>query len=130
MVVGLGLAAELADKQASARREACAAFRCLLLRALAPLEPEFNGDQEHVTPSTINLSVPGLDSETFMVATKGIIAVSNGSACTSQSYQPSHVLKAMRLSSDRVKQAVRLSWSHLTPPVNWADVVAAIQQAW
>jgi cysteine desulfurase len=99
-----------------------------VLEGLAPLEPELNGDQQQVLPNTISLSVPGLDSEAFMLAAKGLIAVSNGSACTSQSYQPSHVLKAMGLGSDRIKSAVRISWCHLTPEVNWPEVVAAVRR--
>ena len=63
-----------------------------------------------------------------MLATKGLIAVSNGSACTSQSYQPSHVLQAMGLPTDRIKGAIRLSWCHLTPDVNWQEVVAAAKR--
>jgi cysteine desulfurase len=97
-----------------------------LLNGLAPLEPKINGDQERVLPNTVSLSVPGLDSEAFILATKDLISVSNGSACTSQSYQPSHVLEAMGLETDRVKSTVRLSWCHLTPQVNWPEVVAAV----
>jgi cysteine desulfurase len=126
LIVGLGLAAELGAKDAATRRKACEAYRTCVLKGLAPLEPDINGDQERVLPNTVSLSVPGLDSEAFMLATKGLIAVSNGSACTSQSYQPSHVLEAMGLEADRVKSTVRLSWCHLTPPVNWAEVVAAV----
>jgi cysteine desulfurase len=128
LIAGLGLAAELADNDASARRRKCADYRRCVLEGLAPLEPELNGDQRQVLPNTISLSVPGLDSEAFMLATKGLIAVSNGSACTSQSYQPSHVLKAMGLGGDRIKSAVRLSWCHLTPQANWPEVVAAVRR--
>lgn len=128
LIVGFGLAAELAEKHAKTRRKACSDFRCALLKGLAPLEPQLNGDQDKTTFNTVSLSIPGLDSEAFMVATKGLIAVSNGSACTSQSYQPSHVLQAMGLESERVKGAIRFSWCHLTPPVPWQDVVAAVKR--
>jgi cysteine desulfurase len=64
-----------------------------------------------------------------MLATKDLIAVSNGSACTSQSYQPSHVLKAMGLSDERVQSSLRFSWCHLTPDVDWDDVVTAVERA-
>jgi len=127
LIAGLGLAAELASTEAGRRRNICSEFRSRVLEGFAPLAPEFNGDQQRVLPNTISLSIPGLDSEAFMLATKGLISVSNGSACTSQSYQPSHVLKAMGFGPERLKGAVRLSWCHLTPPVNWVEVVAAVR---
>ena len=61
-----------------------------------------------------------------MVALKEEIAVSNGSACTSHSYQPSHVLKAMEISDQMIHGAVRLSWCHLTEQLNWNRVVKII----
>ena len=128
LIAGFGLAAELAEKNAAARKKRCAAFRSALLQGLSPLQPEFNGDPDRVLPTTLNFSITGLDSEAFMLATKGLIAVSNGSACTSQSYQPSHVLQAMSLPTDRIKGAIRMSWCHLTPDVNWSEVVAATRR--
>jgi cysteine desulfurase len=128
LIVGFGLAAELARKHANNREQACRAFRARALRALAPLGVEFNGDQDRALPHTLNISVPGLDAEAFMLATKHLIALSNGSACTSQSYQPSHVLRAMSLGADRIQSSLRFSWCHLTPDVDWDAVVAAVQQ--
>jgi cysteine desulfurase len=69
-----------------------------------------------------------LDAEAFMLATKHLISISNGSACTSNSYQPSHVLRAMGLGPDRIQSSLRLSWCHFTPEVDWDGVVAAVQQ--
>jgi cysteine desulfurase len=126
LVVGLGLAAELATKHCGARQEACRTFREGLLHGLAPLAPEYNGDQDLVLPHVLNLAVPGVDAEAFMLATKDLIAISNGSACTSQSYQPSHVLNAMGLSRERIQSSLRFSWCHMTPPVDWSAVVDAI----
>jgi cysteine desulfurase len=55
-----------------------------------------------------------------------VLSISNGSACTSQSYSASHVLIAMGLPEDHIKGAVRLSWCHLTPEVDWNAVVRVI----
>ena len=41
--------------------------------------------------------------------------IANDSTCTSQSYTASHVLRDMGLLEDHVKEALRLSWCHLTP---------------
>jgi cysteine desulfurase len=94
---------------------------------LSPLKPEFNGDQSRVLPHTLNFAVPGLDAEAFMLATRDLIAISNGSACTSHSYTPSHVLAAMGLSHDRIQSSVRMSWCHMTPDVDWEEVVSAVE---
>jgi len=71
--------------------------------------------------------VPGLDSEALMVALKDLIAISNGSAGTSTRYTPSPVLKAMGLDDDQASAGVRISWSHLTPAVDWEAVAARIR---
>lgn len=126
LVIGMGLAAELAAKNADSRQKACLTFREKLLKGLAPLDPQFNGDQQRVLPHVLNFAIAGVDAEAFMLATKDLIAVSNGSACTSQSYQPSHVLKAMGLPTDRIQSSLRFSWCHMTPAVDWSAVVEAV----
>jgi len=74
----------------------------------------------------LNLAFPGLDSEALMVALKDLVAISNGSACTSSSYTPSHVLKAMGMDDDAANACVRISWCHLTPDIDWEAVVNRI----
>jgi cysteine desulfurase len=65
-------------------------------------------------PNILNISIPGLDSEAAILLLKGTAEVSNGSACTSNKYEPSHVLQAMGLSRDRTLGAIRFSWDHST----------------
>lgn len=127
LVVGLGQAAELAVRDHARRQAANTAMREAALTALGPLGPVLTGDQAHVLPHVLNLSFSGLDSEALMVALKDLVAISNGSACTSSSYSPSHVLKAMGMDDDEANQCVRISWCHLTREVDWEGVAERIR---
>lgn len=127
LVVALGEAAELAVRDHARRRAANLKIREAALVALRPLSPALTGDQAHVMPHVLNLAFPGLDSEALMVALKDLVAISNGSACTSSSYAPSHVLKAMGMSDDEANQCIRISWCHLTGEVEWERVAARIR---
>ena len=127
LVAGFGLAAELAAKEESARTAACEAIRREALAALARLNPVVHGDGPlGVLPNILSVAFPGVDSEAVMVALKGLAAISNGSACTSSSYEPSHVLTAMGLDADEVAGTVRMSWSHATGAVDWAGIANRI----
>jgi cysteine desulfurase len=121
LIAGFGEAARLAVVDHQVRADRCASFRSELVAGIAALDYCTNGDQERVLPHTINISVRGVDAEAAIVASRDLVAISNGSACTSSSYEPSHVLTAMGLDDDRVAGALRLSWSHLTPTVNWGE---------
>jgi hypothetical protein len=47
-----------------------------------------------------------------LAAASSEFAISNGSACTANSYTPSHVLNAMGLTDDEIEESVRISWGH------------------
>jgi len=126
LIVGLGMAAKLALRDVDTRRRRCEAIRGEALAALEPVGARLHGDPTITLPHVLNFSVNGIDSEALMVALKDIVSISNGSACTSQSYEPSHVLRAMDLPPDAVTGAVRLSWSHLTDPVDWQTIADRI----
>ena len=128
LIVGFGVATELAIKQAEERANICRRFRHQALEALTPLKPIIHGNLERSLPHVINFSIAGLNSEAAMLALKGIVAISNGSACTSSSYTPSHVLKAMGVNDDEIEGALRMSWCHLTEPVDWHLVVERLTQ--
>ncbi len=123
LIVGLGVAAREARVHCVARNKRCLELRQEIVAALQPLGVEFNGDCDQVLPHVVNCSIPGVDSEAAMLALKGKIAISNGSACTSSSYTPSHVLKAMTLDEDRIEGAMRISWCHLTPDADWESLI-------
>ena len=128
LIAGFGLAAELAETEKEQRHEKCLARRSEFLEAISPLEPVFNGDQSRVLPHIVNVSFAGIDSEAAMIATKDLVSISNGSACTSSSIEPSHVLIAMGLDEQRASEALRVSWSHQTPPTDWAEFVERLKR--
>ncbi len=119
LIAGLGMAAELAEVNHNQRKERCLALRSKLVNLLESFNVTFIGEQKFVLPHILSFSIDGVDSEALMISLKDIAAISNGAACTSQSYESSHVLKAMGVPEHVLYGAVRLSWCHLTPELDW-----------
>jgi cysteine desulfurase len=126
LIAALGAAAEIAVRDRAKRRQANQRIRERALAALAAANPKFTGDLSRSLDHVINVAFPDLDSEALMVALKDLVAISNGSACTSGSYTPSHVLKAMGMTDDEANACVRISWCHLTPEIDWDTLVQRI----
>jgi cysteine desulfurase len=122
LIVGFGTAAKLAKRDFALRKTANLHFRSELINGLVGLPIRINGDQAITLPHVINFSVQGISSEAAMVALRNLVAVSNGSACNSARYEPSHVLRAMGLRADDLEGAMRFSWCHMTPEVDWQAV--------
>lgn len=132
LAVGLGEAARLAALEWESRRDAALALRRQLLHDLQGARHQINGDESRSLPHVLNVSFPGLDSEAFMLATRELLATSNGSACTSASYKPSHVLLAMGLEEERIGSAVRFSWGYgtdLRSGLRWFDALLHLKES-
>jgi cysteine desulfurase len=110
LIVGFGIAAELAGLEYRDRAAHAERLKRAFLRALSAVDHEINGDQTRAQSHVVNVSFTGIDSEALMIALRSDLAISNGAACTSAGNEPSHVLRAMGLSEDRVASAVRFSW--------------------
>ncbi len=115
--VGLARAAELTLAEWEAH---CARLRKLRERLEAGLlakvpDAIIHGRGAERAPHIVNISVPGTDSESLLMALdlRGI-AASGGSACQSGSISPSHVLSALGVRPDLASAAVRMSLGSLT----------------
>ena len=115
--VGLARAAELALAEHHTEHTRLLAMRDALERALLERVPDavVHGRNAPRAPHIINISVPGTDSESMLMALdlKGV-AASSGSACQSGAITPSHVLTAIGVTPDLASAAVRLSLGALT----------------
>ena len=128
LIAGLGEAAEIAVRDNAKRIKLCRKINDEIMSAFLPLEPIINGYRAQRVDHTLSIAFPGLDSEAVIVALKNDIALSNGSACTSSSYLPSHVLKGMQLRDEVIQGTLRLSWSHLSESVDWLLVASKIKK--
>ena len=126
LIAGFGLAAELAVAERDARETRCRAFRDALLEGLKPLHPYVNCDPARAVSYILNVSFPGIGAEVAIDAWSDLVAISNGAACTSQSYTCSHVLSAMGLPKSRMDGALRFSWCAATPEPDWPAMVVAV----
>lgn len=114
LAVGLGKAASNALRDREERKDRALQVRDRLLSYLRYDDIVINGKMEKNIGSTLNFRVEGLDGEALILYLKDIASFSNGSACTSLDYNPSHVLTAMGMSTDEAEGAIRISWSHLS----------------
>lgn len=115
--VALATAAELTVAESDKECERLRAMRDRLEAAIIAALPDavVHGRGAERAPHVLNISVPGTDSESLlMVLDLQGIAASGGSACSSGSISPSHVLNAIGVKPDLASAAVRLSLGALT----------------
>lgn len=114
LIAGFGKACEIALSEYKSNSEKCQNTKNTIIKMLdeSGLKYYINGDIENSMPNTLNVAFDGVNSEALMLASRQYCGISNGSACNSNSYKPSHVLESMGFSIDRIKSAVRISWGN------------------
>ena len=111
-LVGLGVAAEAAGRSLAAEGPRLAALRDRLEDGILSTisGSSRNGAQSPRVPNTSNISIDRIESESVLIGLDlAGIAVSSGSACSSGTLEPSHVLKAMGLPHLRTLGSIRFS---------------------
>jgi cysteine desulfurase len=111
-LAGLGVAAALAAAKMSSEAIRVAALRDRLEAGILRAVPgtAVNGARESRVPNTTNISFDHVEAESLLIALdlEGV-AVSTGSACSSGTLEPSHVLRAMGLPPHRTQNSLRFS---------------------
>jgi cysteine desulfurase len=113
-IVGLGKACELAAKNIEEESEKVKHLRDKLENAILQQCPDsmLNGDKENRLPNTSNISFEFIEGEAILLMLdKYGICASSGSACTSGSLEPSHVLRAMGVPFTAAHGSIRFSLS-------------------
>jgi cysteine desulfurase len=111
-IAGLGVAAQLAAGKLAAEGARVAALRDRLEAGVLAAIPgtAVNGARDARVPNTANISFDRVEAESLLIALdlEGV-AVSTGSACSSGTLEPSHVLRAMGLPTHRTQSSLRFS---------------------
>ena len=111
-IAGLGAASRLAAVKLAAESARLTALRDRLETQVLAAIPgtAINGVRDPRVPNTTNISFEGIEAESLLIALdlEGF-AVSTGSACSSGTLEPSHVLRAMGLPSHRTQNSIRIS---------------------
>lgn len=110
-IVGLGVAVEIATSDIAKKSEIITERRNRLIDGILKIpKTRLNGDREKRLPGNLNISIEGIEGESLllMLDLNGICA-SSGSACTSGSLDPSHVLLALGLKHEVAHGSLRLS---------------------
>lgn len=129
-IVGFAKAVEIAIAELPQESERLAELRDRLLaglsQALGSRGLIINGSLEHRLSKNLNLSIPDIEASALTLALGQSIAVSSGSACTSQSLKPSHVLQAIGLSTDLALASIRFGLGRGTTAVDIERTIATV----
>jgi cysteine desulfurase len=127
-IVAMGKAAEIAAALLSANPGKTKGLRDRFERSVlkSVAGADVNGEREHRLPNTTNIAFEGIESEgALMLLDERGICCSAGSACTSGSVHPSHVLKAMGFSTHRARSSLRFSFGRFNTEEE-VDIASAV----
>lgn len=126
LIAGFGEACAIYSEGGGIEAKKIRHLRDELLAGLKSEIPELivNGDLVNRIPGNLNLLIPGVDAQALMARTPSL-AYSHGSACTSDSLKPSHVLQALGVSYEEAYNAIRLGIGRFTTE---AEITASIDE--
>ena len=128
-IIGLGVAADMARRNREAENSHMRRLRDKLESGLvgAISDVRINGDPESRLPNTLNISFKFVEGEAILLhMDRAGICASSGSACTSGSLEPSHVLLAMNVPFTFAHGSIRFSLSRYTTEQDIDDTLAAM----
>lgn len=114
-IIGLEKAMEICRLEMPEETKRISGLRDHLQNGLLQIPgTKINGNQQYRLPNTINVTFHGISAKSLMTSMIQDMAVSPGSACTSNTTAPSHVLQAMGLHDDAIKSTLRFSIGRFT----------------
>ncbi|AUC62565.1 cysteine desulfurase (plasmid) [Cyanobacterium sp. HL-69] len=115
-IVGLGEACYLRQSEMTEDERAIALKRNQLQSLLQAQIPSLivNGDTDNRLAGNLHISIPDVPNSAMIARVRDKLAISTGSACTSETFAPSHVLRAINLEDELIESALRIGIGKFT----------------
>ena len=107
-IVGFAKAIEIAEKEMEQENAKFKKWMSVMLAKLSEAGAKLNGHPEKRLAHNLNVRFDGIESKAIINSVSKKIAISAGSACTTQVVEPSHVLLALGLSEDQTHSSIRV----------------------
>ena len=128
-IVGFGKAAEIAQKEMSGENKRFQKWSAKIIDALSKTSGAVhNGDPDKRLPHNISLTFPGIDGKAIINSISERIAISAGSACTTQTVEPSHVLLALGMDAEEAHSSIRIGLGRFNTEVDVEYVTSVISE--
>ncbi len=128
-IVGFGETCRIAKIEMADEQNRILHLRERLWRGISQLEQVYlNGDNEQRVAGNLNISFAGVNGEALIFALRNL-AVSSGSACTSATIEPSHVLRALKIPDTLAQSSIRFSIGRFTTEAEIDFAIKEIHQA-
>jgi len=107
-IVGFGKAVEISQKEMDSENKRFSEWSGIMLEAFEKIGGKLNGHPKNRLTHNLNVYFPGIEGKSIINSVSKEIAISAGSACTTQLVEPSHVLLALGLNEDTTHYAIRI----------------------
>lgn len=107
-IVGFGEAASIASKRMRRENETLRNHSTVMLDIFENAGAQLNGHRKRRLAGNLNMFFPGIEGKAIINSVSQKIAISAGSACTTQSVEPSHVIMALGYGEDRAHSSIRI----------------------
>lgn len=127
-IAGFGAACALLREELPSEAARIGRLRRRLWQGLSSIEDvRLNGHAERRVPGILNVSFPGVEGESLLTALEEL-ALSTGSACNSETEEPSHVLSALGLTAELAQSSLRFSLGRYSCEAEIDAAVAAVRR--
>ena len=109
-IVGFGKAVEISQKEMDSENKRFKEWSDLMLKEFEKIGGKLNGHPEKRLSHNLNIRFSGIESKSIINSISKEIAISAGSACTTQIVEPSHVLLALGLDEDETHSSIRIGF--------------------
>jgi len=130
LIVALGEAAKIAGEEMQKDHDMLKKYFDMFYSEIVRDIPEvfLNGDKDARYPGNLNLSFAYIEGESMIMAIKDL-AVSSGSACTSESLEPSYVLRALGLDEELAHTSIRFGFGRFTTEEEVKHAIATVKSS-